>query len=49
MSGELILSIYVGLAIVFCGWLAHWGATRAFTRKSDSKEEDQEQSTERLK
>jgi len=36
MSGELVLSLFVGLAVVFCGCLAHWGAVRSFTRKSDT-------------
>jgi hypothetical protein len=32
MTGELILAIGVGLAIVVCGALAWWGAVKSFSR-----------------
>ena len=32
MSGEMILSICIGLAIVVSGALAYWGAIRSFSR-----------------
>jgi hypothetical protein len=42
MSGELLLSIGVGLAVVFCGLLGYWGALRSFTRKIDTEDGEQE-------
>lgn len=32
MTGELVLALAVGLAVVFCGVLAWWGAVRSFSR-----------------
>ena len=32
MTGELILAIAVGLAVVVCGALAWWGAVKSFSR-----------------
>ena len=40
MTGELILAVGVGLAIVVCGALAWWGAVKSFSRPGGGKDVD---------
>jgi hypothetical protein len=40
MTGELILAVSVGLAIVVCGALAWWGAVRSFSRPGGGQDGD---------
>jgi len=38
MTGELILVVSVGLAIVVCGALAWWGAVKSFSRPGSGRD-----------
>ena len=43
MTGEMILSICIGLAMVVSGALAYWGAVRSFSRGSSESSSGRDQ------
>lgn len=40
MTGELLLVVGVGLALVVCGALAWWGAVKSFSRPGSGRDEN---------